>query len=131
MNYLVLTEEITLDPLSRGYAGMTDQEAADDLNTKYREDDVKVVSGSQILNAIDLTELNAKTDAEKAQVWNIIHIGEVNPFGVEADMLVDIFSGGSASIIALAALRKVDVSRATELGLAIVHSGTIAQARAL
>ena len=29
--------EIDADPLGRGYAGMTDQQVADDLNTAYRE----------------------------------------------------------------------------------------------
>ena len=34
--YTILENEISNDPLSRGYASMTDQEVADDLNTAYR-----------------------------------------------------------------------------------------------
>ena len=33
----ILSDELTNDPLARGYGAMTDQEAADDLNTVYRE----------------------------------------------------------------------------------------------
>lgn len=36
MDYPVLADELTTDPLVRGYAGMTDAQAADDLNTVYR-----------------------------------------------------------------------------------------------
>lgn len=37
MSLQVLKDELTADPLGRGYSGMTDAEAADDLNTAYRE----------------------------------------------------------------------------------------------
>ena len=33
----ILSDELTNDPLARGYGAMTDQEAADDLNLIYRE----------------------------------------------------------------------------------------------
>ena len=32
-----LRDELLTDPLTRGYSGMTDQEATDDLNTAYRD----------------------------------------------------------------------------------------------
>lgn len=37
-----LKSEITADPLGRGYAGMTDQQVADDLNSVYRTRDINV-----------------------------------------------------------------------------------------
>jgi len=33
----ILSDELTNDPLTRGYAGMTDEEATTDLNTEYRD----------------------------------------------------------------------------------------------
>ena len=36
MDYPALKAEIEGDPLTRGYAAMTDQEIADDMNTVYR-----------------------------------------------------------------------------------------------
>ncbi len=40
--YQDLNTELTTDPLSRGYSGMTDAQAADDLNTVYRPAEVPV-----------------------------------------------------------------------------------------
>ena len=36
MDYVALASEISLDPLLRGYSGMTNAQIADDLNTAYR-----------------------------------------------------------------------------------------------
>jgi hypothetical protein len=36
MNIAALATELTTDPLTRGYSGMSDQAAADDVNTLYR-----------------------------------------------------------------------------------------------
>lgn len=36
MDYVALINELTTDPLTRGYSGMTDAQAATDLNTVYR-----------------------------------------------------------------------------------------------
>ena len=36
MDYQALATELSIDPLTRGYSGMTDLQAADDLNTEYR-----------------------------------------------------------------------------------------------
>jgi len=37
-----LRQELNDDPLGRGYSGMTDQQAADDLNTVYRQRTVPI-----------------------------------------------------------------------------------------
>ena len=37
----ILAADLTTDPLGRGYVGMTDQQAADDLNTSYRDADIR------------------------------------------------------------------------------------------
>ncbi len=129
MNLDVLKTELTVDPLTRGYAGMTDAEAATDLNTVYRERNRVSLTGSEVINAVDTTEWNALTDAKKQVVWNVVHLGEINPFGVEADLLIGVFGGGSTTIATLAAARKETISRAEELGLGFIYPGHVENAR--
>ena len=124
-----LGEEVTNDPLGRGYNGpgsenlgpdpMTDQELVDSLNAVNRSRDRTSMTASEVLNAVDKTEWVALIDAERQQIWDILHMGEVNPFGIEADLFQDIF-GGSTTITALQAIRVEAISRAQELGVGVV-----------
>ena len=100
MNYTVLKTELTDDPLTRGYSEMSDEEAAADLNTVYRERNLTSMTGSAILNALVKSEYLALSDSQKDRVWQLLHLGDLNPFGVEADLLVEIFGGASATIAA-------------------------------
>lgn len=117
-----LKTELTDDPLLRGYAGMTDQEAADDLNSEYRPDPRTSMSASDVLNAVDDTEYGVLTDANKDRLWQLLGIGDLNPFGVEAALMTSIFGGGSATITALAADRVDHITRAAELGIRVSRS---------
>ena len=130
MDIAKLKAEITDDPLGRGYSEMTDAEIATSLNTVNREVNKTLMTASEVLNAIDITEWNALTDAAQQKIWDVLHIGEINPFGIEATIFVAVFGGGSATITALAAVRKTIVSRATELGLGITYTAHVTQARA-
>lgn len=103
--------------------------AASELNAINRTTNKASLTGSEILQAIDKAEFNVKTDAQQQLVWNILHLGDVNPFGLEADLMMDVF-GASTTITALQALRKTDVSRAVELGLGIIRPGNVEEARA-
>jgi len=129
MNLAALASELTTDPLSRGYSSMTDAQAADDLNTEYRTRNKAVVTGSEIINNVDVTEWNGLTDAERHTVWDIVHLSEVNPFGVEATLMVNVFGAGSATITSLSDMRTEDISRATELSLGAVKPGHVERAR--
>jgi len=129
MNITALKTELTVDPLARGYSGMTDEQAATDLNTVYRTRNKTSMTGSEVINRVVPAEWNALTDAQQAKAWNIIHLGTLNPFGVEATMLSAIFGAGSATIAALAAARKGNVSRADELGFGFVYAGNVMEAR--
>ena len=124
-----LKTELSTDPLTRGYSGMDDVEAAADLNTTYRTRNRITMTGSEVINAIDKTEFNSKTDAEKRQVWDILHLGDVNPFGIEADLFVDVFGSNSTTIANLQNARKQAVSRAEELSLPSVKAGQVQMAR--
>ena len=109
-----LAAELTDDPLTRGYAAMTDEEAADSLNTVNRTRNRDTMTASAVLNAVVISEWNALTDAQRQQIWDVLHIGEINPFGVEATIFVSVFGGGSATITALQAARLEAISRAVE-----------------
>jgi hypothetical protein len=124
-----LKAELTVDPLTRGYAGMGIEAAAADLNTVYRERNVATLTASQALNAIVKTEFLALTDANRELVWNVLHIGDINPHGVEADLFTEAFGAGSETITALALIRVETVSRAVELGLGRVRAGDVERAR--
>jgi len=130
-NYKALKDEIDNDPLVRGYATMTDVEVADDINAVYRQRNRETMMASEAFNAIVKLEFNALNDVNQQLVWDIIHMGELNPFGLEADIFVDIFGAGSGTITALKDIRKEDISRGEELGLGVVYASYVAEARAM
>lgn len=132
MDYIILKEELDTDPHGRGYSSMTDEEAAADLNTAYRERDRLSMTASEVLNAADQDEYNALSDAAREAFWRILHMGsELNPFGMEANIMVAIFGVGSDTIAALQVLRKENISRGVELGLGHIRIGHVIHARSL
>ncbi len=128
MNIDILKTELTTDPLTRGYSGMTDLQATDDLNTVYRTRNKTIMTSTEVFNAIDKTEFNDLSVTNKKLVWDILHLGELNPFGLEADLFQDIF-GGSTTITSLQTLRKDNISRGAELGIGSVREGNVWEAR--
>ena len=104
--------------------------ATAELNAENRTKNKTSMSASEVYNAIDATEYIALSDADKEEVWNIIHLGTLNPFGLEATRITAIFPGGGSTITTLAGLRKDTVSRAQEIDLEIpVKVGHVEQAR--
>lgn len=130
MNIEKLRNEIETDPLERGYAGKTDQQAADDLNTAYRTRIKATMLATEVMNAIDKAEFDLLLPTAQQRVWDILHMGVINPNGVEKDMFVSVFGAQSDTIGNLAAARTESISRATELGLSKVKPGHVAMARA-
>ena len=131
MSLAELKAELTAGHPDTGAYNVDDGIAATEINAVNRTRNKTSLTGSEVLNNVNAGEWNALTDVQKQEVWDIVHLGELNPFGVEATLLTGVFGGGSVTITALAAARKEDVSRATELGLGNVGEGTVAQARAL
>ena len=113
------------------YSTMSDEEAADDLNslTTGRTRNRTSMTSSEVFNAIVVSELIALTDGDRATVMAIMGFGSINPFGREADVFINIFGGGSDTITALAAARVVAISRADELSLGKVKAGNVEEAR--
>lgn len=131
MDLDALKAEIDSDPLTRGYAGMDDAAVAASLNTADRSRNKTSVSGSDVFAQIDATEFNAKTADQKRDVLQLCAIDSLDPFGVGADIIVDVFGGGSTTVTTLAAFRVETISRAEELGLGVVATGHVEEARRL
>ena len=131
MDYQALHDELVNDPLARGYAGMTDEQAAADLNTVYRTRNRSSMSGDEVYNATDPTEFSGLADVPK-QLW-MAFCGRtgIDPFATaNVETAIQIFGNTSQTVTNLQALRVEDVSRAVELGLGEVKVGHIEQARA-
>lgn len=129
MDIIILKNEIDTDPLGRLYSGMDDAAVAADMNTKYRTSNKSTMEATEVLNAINKTEFNTLTSVDQQKVWDVLHIGTINPFGIEADLFVDIFGGGSATISTLQTLRKNNISRGEELGIGVVYEADVQDVR--
>ncbi len=112
-----LEDELLNDPLTRGYSGMTVQQIVDDMNTSYRTRNRTIMTASEVANQLNITEFNALTDADEAKIWNVLHLGNLDPFGVEATIFTNVFGGGSTTISNLQAARVESITRAEELGV--------------
>ena len=131
MDYRKLKAEIETDPLSEGYASMTDEQICASLNAETRSAHVAILTPTEIINAIVYSEWTAKTAAQQQVIWNLLGMGQINPWGIEASIFTTVFGAGSATIAALAALRVKKISRAEELGIGRVEVGHLIDARAL
>ena len=126
----ILAAELADDPLDRGYDGMTDQQAADDLNTAYRSANVDAVSSADVYDAIVPAEYTGLTAAQKSILSDIFSLSEVRVQGNTRDALLAIFGAGTTTRTNLAALTTASITRAAELGLPAIHAGDVAAARA-
>ncbi len=115
----VLSDEITDDPLARGYAGMTDQELVDSLNALDRQRNRTSMTGREVRAEVDDTEYDALLDAEKGQFLALTATDDIDPFGFAANVVKDIFPG-STTLANLQAARVETISRAVEIGLGVV-----------
>lgn len=131
MDYQILKDEIINDPLGIGYGVATDEEVANFINTTNRSINRASMSGSEIFKATDSAQYGALTDAQKDTWLSFCGISEHDPFGVSAQFVIDLFGLGSATVVALQALRVETVSRGVELGIGNVRVGDVAHARSL
>jgi len=117
--------------LRAAHPDWTDQQVCDWMNAETVSRNKSSLTGSEALNAIDKAEFISKTAEEKELVWNILHLGMLNPFGIEAALLVDIFGAQSVTITALKVLRVELISWAESEGLETIFIGTVQQARTM
>jgi hypothetical protein len=130
MDYVVLKDELDTDPLVRGYSGMSDQQAANDLNSAYVSVNRDTMTNAEVLENIDPDEFALLTAVEVSMVNAVLSPDSVDPFGNAQAILLKVFTAGSNTINALAAARVATISRAEDLGLPRVNAGHVAYARA-
>jgi uncharacterized phosphosugar-binding protein len=126
----ILATELSNDPLGRGYAAMSNAEVVDSLrNVLDRSRTRSRMDSSEVFQAIDIAEFNAKTDLQQRNVMAVLSFGSVNPQGKEAALFTNIFGAGSATITALAAARLESISRSVELGIPNVYEMDVVAVR--
>ena len=127
----ILSDELTTDPLGRGYGGMTDGEAAVDLNLLYRSKIAEQMSGDEIFQQTDPPEFSS-LQQHKQDLWLAFCARDVIDPGATAneELVKWIFGAGSVTVASLVATRSLSISRGDELGLGHVKHGHVQQARA-
>ena len=113
-----LSNEITDDPLGRGYSAMTDQQIADDLNTAYRTRALSSLSGDEIFQQTDPTEFTNLTTDKQTQWLSFCGRASVDPFATaNVEFVKWIFGASSTTVANLSESRAESVTRAEELAL--------------
>jgi len=133
MNIGALANELRVDPLAHGYSGMTDAQAAVDLNAVYRTRVLTTLSSAQIYERTDITEFQSKNAAQQTYVRDIWGLGDSVAVGVGSKartVYLAVFSASSNTASNIGAALAVSISRAEELGLGIVLAAHVQKARA-
>jgi hypothetical protein len=135
-NMPLLVIELSTDPLTRGYAGMSDSEVVTSLYTVDRTYKRATVSGADLYNAIDETEWQALSADDKATIDRITQLGgdiQVQNSARVKSQLVGasgIFDNQTTTFANFVDLANPACSRVVELGLGDVTEGDVVAARA-
>lgn len=128
-----LRDELTQDPLGRGYASMTAQQAADSLNAVNRAIPRTSISGNDLLACTTVAELTGLTAASRDVYLALIQMASLDITSANVrTILGTLFAAGTTTRANLIALGNstIAVSRAAELGLGAPTAGEIERARA-
>lgn len=125
-----LAIELRDDPLGRGYADMTDAEAADDLMSEYRSVHINSLSGDQVFQATVAADW-AGLNADQKSYWlSFCSRAAIDPWAQANErFVVNLFRAGSNTVVNLASLRVKTVSRAEEISLGEVRTGDVTRVR--
>lgn len=130
-DWAALKAELTDDPLTRGYAGMTDAQVLASLLTQNRSVARQTVRGAEIYNAIVPGEFQALSAAQQQFVRDVFSLGDeidARPSTNARNVLATIFDN-TTTLTNLAALLSQTISRAEELGLGELREHDIARVR--
>ncbi len=119
-----LRTELLSDPLGRDYVSMTDQEAADDLNTSYRTRNLTSMTGDELFQQTNPSEFVALATgsgntADQRNHWLAFCARDgIDPFATANEQFViALFGGASLTVASLQTARVESITRAQELGL--------------
>jgi hypothetical protein len=146
MSFDKLSEELASDPLGRGYSSLTDSAIVDDLNSVYREKNVVITSAELLAWSASSGRLaslkaaisggiddNAKSLAEAAYLMITRDETSLDLSLSDRVQMLDglvaygiLTAGDKAELVAKST---EPCSRAEELGLGRVRTGTVSRAR--
>ena len=130
MDYPALQSELTADPLTRGYAAMTDVQVVTSLTTANRTVSRDVIPAREVIEATAAAEWAALTAQEKQRYALLTGAGEISVKGANTRAaFLAMFGAGTATLTALAALQTQAATRAAELGLGTVTALYVQRAR--
>lgn len=150
--FQTLADELNDDPLGRGYSGMTDAQAAADINTKYR--DVNYPIDVDQLNLAIRESFKWTNYREKADLQTVegtydnqymrefmdifLTVSTSTPIDLQSAYMTQVINGmeseasmGPAAAAQLRVYGEQTVSRGTELEIGIVSEGDVQYARSL
>jgi hypothetical protein len=132
MDLIKLRTELISDPLTRGYASMTDAQAAESLNTANRASTRTLVDTWEILEATVPAEYTPLSSALKTQYQLYVSAGRIDVSRANTRAAFALmFGAGTVTRTNLLALSAGPlVSRAVELELGVVAPGDVQCARA-
>lgn len=116
----ILEDEIAGDPLGRGYSGMNDVQLLASLNAKTINRNLDSMTGREVKRQIIAAEYTALSDAEKQRLLEWLRREDLDLFGLDRDILVDVFGSSSVTVRNLDVARTVLVSRGLEIGWGVV-----------
>lgn len=125
-----LKSELTLDPLGRGYAGMSNAAAASDLNALSRSRARTSVLAQEIFDAIVPAEYSLLTATQRDVVSSVLSLGPVvqRTPATQAALLA-VFGPATTTRSNLLALATEPCSRAAELGFGAADPALVGAAR--
>lgn len=116
----ILEDEISGDPLIRGYSTMTDAQLLTSLNTADRSRNKTSMTGREVRDHTVDAEYDALTNQKQDKYLALVLVDDLNPFGTAANVMKSIFGRGSTTLVNLEAARVEQISRGVELGLGVV-----------
>lgn len=127
-----LRAELEVGHPGTGPYNADDAIAAQEINVVNRQRNRPQMTGDEIFAATDGAQFDALTPEDR-QLWMSFCGRDIlDPFGAaNVAFVVGTFGAGTATPTALIAARRENVSRADELGLGSVRTGTVSQARGL
>ena len=123
-----------LDANAATYAALSDQEAADLMNTQSETRIRAEMAGAEVYSLTDITEFDGLTEVRQSLWLTLCSIDTFDPANGTpgVSLAVRLFGGGSATVTALQAARQEAVSPAVlYIGIHRVHAPDITAARAL
>ncbi len=122
-----LITELTNNPGT--YDALSDIEVADLGNTVDQTRPRSSMTQSEVWQAIDVAELRALADGDRALVMGVLNFQSIDPFGNEATLFIALFPDDGVTITSLIAARQEAVSLFVKLGIGFVIPRNVADAR--